>query len=141
MMFSDTHANSLGWLLDGELGSVNGVKCAVLFSGDGLLSSRTTSLEQEQAEKLAALGSTLRGAGHAYSNEFDGGDVCQLLVELTSHFVLITQAGENTVLLVQTSGVDADIDTISHQMNQLVERVGHEMKAEARRPSPEAPLR
>lgn len=43
----DTHSNSLGWLLDQELGSVEGVRYAVLMSSDGLLKARTETIGQD----------------------------------------------------------------------------------------------
>ncbi|MER6443664.1 roadblock/LC7 domain-containing protein [Streptomyces venezuelae] len=137
-MFTDTHANTLGWLLDKQLGTLEGVSCAVLISADGLLHSRTSSVTQEQGERHAAIASSLRGAARTYSEEFAGGGVRQVLLEMHSYVCLITQAGENMLLLVQTTGPDADIATIAHQMGDLAASVGSQMTVEARRTDPEA---
>lgn len=136
--FTSTHANALGWLLDSELGSLNGVKCAVLISSDGLLYSRTDSLTQEEGEKLSAMGSGFLAIAREYNNYSDGGGVRQVLVELDAHICLIGQAGTNMLLLVETSGPDADVATIAQQMAALAQRVGHEMAVADRQPA-EAP--
>lgn len=46
---SDTRSTTLGWLLDEQLGSVEGVRYAVLMSGDGLLNTRTETISQNEA--------------------------------------------------------------------------------------------
>ncbi|MFF5488760.1 roadblock/LC7 domain-containing protein [Streptomyces virginiae] len=137
-MFTDTHANTLGWLLDEQLGTLQGVRCAVLISADGLLHSRTSSITQEQGERHAAIASSLRGAARTYSQEFHGGGVRQVLLEMQEYVCLITHAGQNMLLLVQTTGPDADIATIAHQMGELAGSVGSQMAVEARKTDPEA---
>ncbi|KOU65953.1 hypothetical protein ADK55_06560 [Streptomyces sp. WM4235] len=137
-MFTDTHSNKLGWLLDQQLGTLAGVHCAVLISADGLLHSRTSSIDQDQGERHAAIASSLRGAGRSYGEAFDGGGLRQIVLELTEYVCLITQAGEHMLLLAQTTGPDADIATIAHQMGELAVSVGDQMAVEARRPVPEA---
>ncbi|MEU9415993.1 roadblock/LC7 domain-containing protein [Streptomyces sp. NPDC048272] len=136
-MFSDTHSNTLGWLLDEQLGTLEGVRGAVLISADGLLHSRTSSIDQEQAERHAAIASSLRGGARTYSEEFGGGGMRQILLELNEYVCLITQAGENMLLLVQTIDPDADLATIAHQMAELAGKVGDQMAVEARKPDPD----
>lgn len=136
-MFTNTHANTYGWLLDQEIGTLDGVRCAVLVSADGLLHSRTSSIDQDEGERYAAITSSLRGAARTYSEEFNGGGLRQVVLELGEYVSLITQTGENLLLLVQTTDPDADIATIAHQTGALAEKVGDKMAVEARRPGPE----
>ncbi|MFI6112814.1 roadblock/LC7 domain-containing protein [Kitasatospora sp. NPDC051164] len=133
-MFTDTHANTLGWLLDERLATLDGVQCAVLLSTDGLLHSRTASIGHDQAERHAAIVASLRGAARTYSEEFSGGGMRQLLLELNSYVCLVTQAGPNALLLVQTTGPDVDLAAIAHQMGELAVSVGDQMAVEARTP-------
>ncbi|MFE9846597.1 roadblock/LC7 domain-containing protein [Streptomyces goshikiensis] len=136
-MFTDTHANTYGWLLDQKIGTLTGVRCAVLVSADGLLHSRTSSISQGEGERYAAIASSLRGAARSYSEEFGGGGLRQVVLEL-DHFVsLITQTGANLLLLVQTTDPDADITTIAHQTGALAEKLGDQLAVKARRPGPD----
>ncbi|MFZ3491904.1 roadblock/LC7 domain-containing protein [Streptomyces sp. 5.8] len=132
MDFTDTHANSLGWLLDSELGALDGVRCAVLVSVDGLIHSRTSSLTQDEGERHAAIASGLRASARAYSEAFAGGGVRQILLEFNEHMCLITSTGVNLLLLVQTTGPDVDIATITHQMGVLGGRVGDHLNVASR---------
>ncbi|MQY15022.1 hypothetical protein SRB5_51990 [Streptomyces sp. RB5] len=132
---SDTRANTLGWLLDEQLGSVEGVRYAVLMSGDGLLKARTKTIGQEDGEKLAALTASLRAAGRAW-NEFTGGEgIRQQLIECVSNIGLTTAAGQNTMLSVCTTGPHADIGLISRHMAALAIRLGEQLGVEERRPA------
>ncbi|MCX4597499.1 roadblock/LC7 domain-containing protein [Streptomyces sp. NBC_01549] len=133
----DTHSNSLGWLLDQELGTVEGVRYAVLMSSDGLLRARTETISQDDGEKFAALTAALRAAGKAW-DEFTGGEgMRQLLIESVGCIGLTTTAAKNTMLSVCTTGPDADVGLISHHMVRLASRVGHEMTTADRLPTGE----
>ncbi|MEU6085578.1 roadblock/LC7 domain-containing protein [Streptomyces sp. NPDC047085] len=133
----DTHSNGLGWLLDQELGSVEGVAYAVLMSSDGLLQARTETIGQEDAEKLAALTASLRAAGKAWDEHVGGQGMCQLLIESQGRIGLTTAAARNSMLSVVTTGPEADVGLISHHMVRLATRLGHELEVGDRRPVPE----
>ncbi|MBM7438723.1 roadblock/LC7 domain-containing protein [Streptomyces sp. HB132] len=139
MTFANTHANALGWLLDESLGSLSSVRCAVLISSDGLLHSRTADLPQDAAEKRAAMGSGLLGIAREYGAVSEGGGCRQVLMELEERLCLIGQAGTNMLLLVETTGPDADIAVIAGQMELLARRVGQHMRVADRLPSEHAP--
>ncbi|MEV7731597.1 roadblock/LC7 domain-containing protein [Streptomyces sp. NPDC088921] len=135
---SDTRSNTLGWLLDKQLGCVEGVRYAVLMSSDGLLKARTTAISQDDGEKFAALTAALRAAGKAW-DEFTGGQgMRQVLIESIGCFGLTTTAGKNTMLSVCTTGPHADIGLISHQMAQLAVQLGEQMGTAERRFSVES---
>ncbi|WP_432190084.1 roadblock/LC7 domain-containing protein [Streptomyces sp. Tue6028] len=131
----DTHSNDLGWLLDEQIGSVEGVRYAVLMSSDGLLKARTQTIGQEDGEKFAALTAALRAAGKAWDDFTGGQGMRQVLIESVSCFGLTTTAGENTMLSVCTTGPHADIGLISHHMAELAVRLGEQMGTAERRPS------
>ncbi|MFC5956799.1 roadblock/LC7 domain-containing protein [Streptomyces pratens] len=136
-MTTDTRAN-LGWLLDEHLGSAPGVRYAVLLSGDGLLMARTETIGQDDAEKLAAISSTLRATAKVWDEETGSGGVRALLIESTNGFGLTTAAGKNTVLSVATSA-EADPGLVSQQMERLVMRLREHIGTEerARLPQPD----
>ncbi|MEU6485867.1 roadblock/LC7 domain-containing protein [Streptomyces sp. NPDC046887] len=124
---SDTHSNTLGWLLDEQLGSVEGVRYAVLMSGDGLLKARTRTIGQEDGEKLAALTASLRAAGRAWDEFTGGAGVRQQLIECVGNVGLTTAAGQNTMLSVCTTGPHADIGLIGRHMAELAVRLGEQL--------------
>ncbi|MGV4891568.1 roadblock/LC7 domain-containing protein [Streptomyces viridosporus] len=105
---SNSKGNGSGWLLS-ELEKTAGVEFAVLVSADGMLQAHTGELDIDYAEKLAAVAATLRGASRAYAQEAGGEGVRQVLIETVTHIALITQAGENAMLVVKTDGPDADM--------------------------------
>ncbi|MES4887644.1 roadblock/LC7 domain-containing protein [Streptomyces sp. NPDC096012] len=131
----DTHSNSLGWLLDQELGSVEGVAYAVLMSSDGLLQARTQTIGQEDAEKLAAVTASLRAAGKAWDEHVGGKGMCQLLIESQGRIGLTTAAAKNSMLSVVTTGPESDVGLITHHMVRLATRLGHELEVAERRPA------
>ncbi|MGW1289795.1 roadblock/LC7 domain-containing protein [Streptomyces sp. NPDC002586] len=133
----DTHSNGLGWLLDQQLGDFPGVGCAVLASGDGLLQARTQELTQEYAERLAALSSSMASTGKAISMVTGAGPVRQHLVEFERRLFLAAEAGDNSVLMVVTTDLEADVGAIIGRMVELSSRVGHAMGVAARRPETE----
>nr|WP_232839143.1 DUF742 domain-containing protein [Streptomyces triticisoli] len=101
---SNTRSNALGWLLDEQLGSVEGVRYAVLMSGDGLLKARTETISQDDGEKLAALTASLRASGRAWDDFIGGQGVRQRLIESVTNIGLTTAARQNTMLSVVTTG-------------------------------------
>ncbi|MFE7215049.1 roadblock/LC7 domain-containing protein [Streptomyces sp. NPDC057611] len=134
---SDTRSNTLGWLLDEQLGSVEGVRYAVLMSGDGLLKARTETISQDDGEKLAALTASLRASGRAWDDFTGGQGVRQHLIESVTNIGLTTAAGQNTMLSVVTTGPHVDVGLISHHMAQLVVRLGEQLGTEDRKPAPQ----
>lgn len=128
----NTTTNTLGWLLDEQLGTIEGVRYAVLMSSDGLLKARTKNLSQEEGEKFAALTASLRASGRAWDEFTGGGGVRQHLIECVNHFGLTTAAGQHTMLSVCTTGPHADLGLIGHHMAALAVRVGEQLGTQER---------
>jgi predicted regulator of Ras-like GTPase activity (Roadblock/LC7/MglB family) len=129
---SDTTSNTLGWLLDEQLGAVEGVRFAVLMSSDGLLKARTKTLDQESGEKFAALTASLRASGKAWDEFTGGGGVRQQMIESVNNVGLTTAAGHNTMLSVCTTGPHADIGLIGQHMAALAVRLRDQLGTEDR---------
>ncbi|WGD39711.1 roadblock/LC7 domain-containing protein [Streptomyces cathayae] len=129
----DGHDNNpLGWLLDEQLGGVEGVRYAVLMSSDGLLKARTKTIDQEGGEKFAALTAAMRASARAWDEFTGGGGVRQQMIECVENIGLTTAAGQNTMLSVCTTGPHADVGLISRHMAQLAVRVGEQLGTEKR---------
>ncbi|NYV72818.1 roadblock/LC7 domain-containing protein [Streptomyces sp. UH6] len=126
-----TQHTDLGWLL-ADLAKVPGVDFGLLVSSDGMLQAHTGELDRDQAEKLAAVAATLRGASRAYAQETEGQGVRQVLIEADRHITLITQAGKHSMLVVKTDGPNADIGLVSEAAHSLASRVGRELDVDAR---------
>ncbi|MFE9684494.1 roadblock/LC7 domain-containing protein [Streptomyces sp. NPDC006285] len=131
---------SIGWLLE-SLEATDGVDYAVLVAADGMSPDYTPRLSREQAEKIAAIASTLWAASRAFDNETAGGGVRQFVMESVRHISLLIPAGENTILAVRTGSPQADIGVISEAALRLAASVGTQLSVENRVPSAvEAPL-
>ncbi|MGC0400304.1 putative regulator of Ras-like GTPase activity (Roadblock/LC7/MglB family) [Streptomyces sp. SAI-126] len=131
---------NIGWLLE-RLEETDGVEYAVLVAADGMSPDYTPRLPQEQAEKIAAITSTLWAASRAYDRETGGGGVRQFVMESVDHISLLIPAGENTMLSVRTSSPNVDIGVISEAALRLAGSVGDQLGVKTRVSSGvEAPL-
>ncbi|MFD7136999.1 roadblock/LC7 domain-containing protein [Streptomyces sp. NPDC059894] len=122
---------NIGWLLE-RLEETDGVGYAVLVAADGMSPDHTPRLPREQAEKIAAIASTLWGASRAYDRETDGGGVRQFVMESVGHISLLIPAGENTMLAVRTTSPHADIGVISEAALRLAASVGDQLGVKTR---------
>ncbi|MCZ1012243.1 roadblock/LC7 domain-containing protein [Streptomyces lydicus] len=132
-----TIRNELGWLLDEQLGTVEGVELAVLVSRDGLPKAHTKKLDDEYIEKFAAVTASCRASSKGLKDFTDCGEVRQQVVEFNNNLLLMTAAGDNTVLSVLTSSAHVDVGVISQNMQQLAARL-HERLGTRQRTTPES---
>ncbi|GAA1256866.1 roadblock/LC7 domain-containing protein [Kitasatospora nipponensis] len=120
-----THQD-LDWLLDGLVASVAGTRHAVLLSDDGLLVSRSSSIERDDAERLAAVATGQQSLARGVGRLFDGGQVHQVIVELAELWLFVTAAGQGTHLAVIASQ-EVDAEVMSVAMHTLVQQVGQKL--------------
>ncbi|MGW2690146.1 roadblock/LC7 domain-containing protein [Streptomyces sp. NPDC001414] len=121
----------IGWLLE-RLEETNGVAYAVLVAADGMNPGYTPRLRREQAEKIAAISSTLWSASRAFDRETGGQGVRQFVMESVGHISLLIPAGENTMLAVRTSSPHVDIGVISEAALRLAGSVGDQLGVKSR---------
>ncbi|WP_151770538.1 roadblock/LC7 domain-containing protein [Streptomyces abyssomicinicus] len=135
-------AAGLDWLLDGLVRRVPHTRSAVLLSCDGLVRS-AHGLDAEGADHMAALASGLYSLGRSAGVTFDGGgDVRQVVVELSSALLFVTTAGSGTCLAVLAART-ADAAVLGYEMAMLVKSVRPYLttaprRAAARPPAPRA---
>ncbi|MEU3557044.1 roadblock/LC7 domain-containing protein [Streptomyces fragilis] len=117
-------AADLDWLLAGLVRRVPHTRSAVLLSCDGLVrSAYGHGLDQEGADHMAALASGLHSLGRSAGLTFDdGGDVRQVVVELTSALLFVTTAGSGTCLAVLADSA-TDAAVLGYEMAMLVKSV------------------
>nr|WP_103957032.1 roadblock/LC7 domain-containing protein [Nonomuraea solani] len=123
----------LDWLLDGLVAQVAGTRHAIVLSDDGLVISRSRSIERADAERLAAIAtgqqSLARGVGHLFS----GGPVHQVIIEMADLWLFITAAGRGTHLAVVASQ-EVDAELMSVAMHTLIQQVGQKLGTDTRPP-------
>ncbi|MET7290179.1 roadblock/LC7 domain-containing protein [Streptomyces sp. NPDC005573] len=109
-------------LLTGLVQRVANVRHAVVFSDDGLVVSRSTSIGREEAERLAATSSGLMSLGRGICAEFEGGAVLQALIEMREGYLILSNAGAGAHLAVIATA-HADVGVVAFEMNTLAESI------------------
>lgn len=126
------------WLLDGLVQRVAGAEQAIALSGDGLLLARSTVMDRDHAEHLAAMASAFQSLSRAVGTEFGKGAVRQSVVELEHGYLVVTEAGEGACLALLAS-VEADLGMAAYEMNVTVQQVGSTLSVNPRTLSAELP--
>ncbi|GAA2683792.1 roadblock/LC7 domain-containing protein [Nonomuraea recticatena] len=126
----------LDWLLDGLVNQVAGTRHAVVLSDDGLVISRSQTIERSDAERLAAIATGQQSLARGVGQLFKGGPVQQVIIEMADLWLFVTAAGRGTHLAVVASQeVDAELMTVA--MHTLVQQVGQRLGTDARTPQPD----
>jgi predicted regulator of Ras-like GTPase activity (Roadblock/LC7/MglB family) len=129
----------LDWLLENLTMAVDGVRCAVILSPDGLTLGRSPGLSEDAADHLAALAAGAQSLARGAGQKFGGGEVTQTIIEMDVALLFITPAGRGTCLALLADAA-ADAGQIAYEMAVLIKRVGQHMIANPRFPDP-APVR
>jgi predicted regulator of Ras-like GTPase activity (Roadblock/LC7/MglB family) len=130
----------LDWLLDGLVDQVAGTRHAVVLSDDGLLISRSQTLERSDAERLAAIATGQQSLARGVGQLFSGGPVHQVIVEMADLWLFVTTAGRGTHLAVVASQeVDAELMAVA--MHTLVQQVGQKLGTDGRTPQADDAMR
>lgn len=123
----------LTWLLDDLVGRVKQAEHAVVLSVDGLLKASSGGLGKDDAEHLAAIASGIQSLARGAGKRFEGGPVQQVIVEMSTSFLLITAAGHGACLAV-LAAEDADLGLVAYEMNMLVTRADRFLTSPDRTP-------
>jgi hypothetical protein len=124
-------AKNLGWLLNGFVRKVPGVREAVVLSADGLPMAVSEDLDRESAERFSAVASGLVGLAHGAAVRFDGGRVNEVIVEMEHAFLLVTGISDGSVLAT-VAEAGCDIGLVGYEMAVFVERAGAVLTPELR---------
>ena len=104
-----------------------------MLSADGLLLSRSGTLTEDDADRLAAVASAFQGLARGTGRQFGGGAVRQTVVEMDEAFLFVTAAGRGACLAVLTEA-EADLGLVAYEVNLLVRKVGSRLSAAPRQP-------
>ncbi|MFG6194014.1 roadblock/LC7 domain-containing protein [Nonomuraea sp. NPDC050451] len=135
MMTQRTTATNrdLDWLLDGLVDQVAGTRHAIVLSDDGLVISRSRTIERSDAERLAAIATGQQSLARGVGQLFSGGPVQQVIIEMAELWLFITTAGRGTHLAVVASQ-EVDAELMSVAMHTLIQQVGQKLGTDARTP-------
>ncbi|MEV4111405.1 roadblock/LC7 domain-containing protein [Nonomuraea sp. NPDC049695] len=123
----------LDWLLDGLVDQVAGARHAIVLSDDGLVISRSQTIERSDAERLAAIATGQQSLARGVGQLFSGGPVHQVIIEMADLWLFVTAAGRGTHLAVVASQeVDAELMAVA--MDTLIQQVGQKLGTDARSP-------
>ncbi|CAG6397812.1 roadblock/LC7 domain-containing protein [Streptomyces cocklensis] len=127
----------LDWLLDGLVDQVAGTRHAVVLSNDGLVISRSRTVDRSDAERLAAIATGQQSLARGVGQLFSGGPVHQVIVEMADLWLFVIAAGHGTHLAVVASQ-EVDAELMSVAMHTMVQQVGQKLGADPRDSQPEA---
>jgi uncharacterized protein len=122
------------WLLDDLMTRIREIEQVVALSRDGLAVASSSSLDREDAERLAAIAAGFQSLGRAAAEYVGAENVRQLMLEMSGKYLLITAAGQHGCLAVITSS-GADIGLVAYEMALLAGRVAGLMPGGRKVPS------
>ncbi|WP_190276750.1 roadblock/LC7 domain-containing protein [Catenulispora acidiphila] len=123
----------LDWLLQGLVDGVPGARHALVLTGDGLRLAHY-AVDEDVADRLAAICAGLQSLSSAVAEMFPGGDqrTRMIVIEVGGGYFYVMAAGEGAFLaVVADDGVDAGL--MGRQMRDLVVRIGEHLASPARR--------
>lgn len=124
-------AKNLGWLLNGFVRKVPGVREAVVLSADGLPMAISEGVERDAAERFSAVASGLVGLANGAASRFDGGRVNEIIIEMEQALLLVTGISDGSVLAA-VADATCDIGLVGYEMAVFVERAGAVLTPELR---------
>lgn len=128
---SSGQSTDLSWLLQGLVQRVPHTRSALLLSSDGLLKA-AHGLDKDEADHLAALASGLHSLARGAGVRFDaGGEVRQVVAELSNSLLFVTAAGRGSLLAV-LAGRAADASVLGYEMGMVVKSVRPHLETPAR---------
>lgn len=121
-------AVDFNWMLDDLVDRVPQIEKAVVLSRDGLAIGASAIMDQEEAERLAAIAAGFHSLARGASGYLAGDQVRQIIVEMAGAYLFVTAAGENGCLAVVTAA-SADVGLVAYEMALLVKRTTMHMPA------------
>ncbi len=118
-----TDAVNFNWLVASFTEKIPGVVDAVVVSSDGLLMAMSPGIGRAGGDQLAAVASGLTSLTHGAARCFGGGDVAQVLVELTEGYMFFMSISDGSALAV-LADKSCDVGLVGYEMTMLVKRAG-----------------
>lgn len=115
--------DQLNWMLNNLVDEVAGVEHAVVLASDGIPQSQSDGVDEEHADKTAAMAAGLRSVARTISATFRKGPVLQNFVELQDGFLFVVDAGHGACLAV-VANTSVNVAMLAHAMNRITTRLG-----------------
>ncbi|MGH3916273.1 MAG: roadblock/LC7 domain-containing protein [Pseudonocardiaceae bacterium] len=119
------------WLLNGFVERVHGVTHALVLSTDGFPLTASESIDNDNAEQLAAIASGLLGLARSSAALFDKGSCELIMIRLSYGYFLFMGIGDAAGLAVLTSA-GCDMKVVAYEMTQFVDKTGHALTPQIR---------
>ncbi len=124
-------ADNLNWLLERLVGTVPGIKQAVVVSSDGLAMAKSEGVDRETAERLAAVSSGMIGLAYGSAGRFGAGPVSNVIVEMQNGWLFVTGIRDGSLICCLTEK-EIDMGAIAFEMSIFVQRVGDSLTSDVR---------
>ncbi|GAB2767137.1 MULTISPECIES: roadblock/LC7 domain-containing protein [Amycolatopsis] len=119
------------WLINDFVHKVHGVSHALIMSADGFPLTSSDSMNNDDAEQLAAIASGLLSLAGNSAALFHKGSCEQIIIRLTHGYFLFMGIGVGAGLAVLT-GPECDMKVVAYEMTQFVRNAGHVLTPEIR---------
>ncbi len=116
-------ASEFGWMLASFVRNTHGVREAVAVSSDGLLVAGSEGLGRVDADRLAAIVSSLVSLGRSASRHYDFEGLKLIMIEMARGFLLVSTIPGGSCIGVVAHG-DADLGLIGYETTSLAQRFG-----------------
>jgi uncharacterized protein len=128
-----TSSVDLNWLLDDLVARIPQIEKVVVLSRDGLATGASAMLDQEDAERLAALAAGFQSLARGASGYLAADQVRQIIVEMAGAYMFVSAAGDNGCLTVVTSPT-VDVGLVAYEMALLIKRISGHLQQSRRTP-------
>jgi predicted regulator of Ras-like GTPase activity (Roadblock/LC7/MglB family) len=132
---SDPH---LDWLLNDFVHGTPDVGSTMVVSGDGLVLAASSAIDEELADRLAAVTSGLGSLASGAAEMLDAEPVRQTIVEMGGGYLFISLISAGSSLAVFASR-RCDMGLVAYEMTMLAARVGHALTPDLRT-APQEPV-
>jgi uncharacterized protein len=122
-------AQTVNWLLNNFLDSCVGVEQALAVSSDGLLMAMSSTMDRDDADRLAAVITGLQALAESGAGLTDKGHMNRVLVDMDGGFLIVSTISGSASLGVLTYA-DCDLGAVGYQMTVLSERFGEQLTPE-----------
>lgn len=119
--------HDLGWMLDEAL-RIPEARHAILLSSDGLLMAHSADITSDEADRHAAAMSGLQSLARANAAFCGSTEKSwqQTITEYDHGYVFLVAAGPRAYVAA-SAGHGVDVETMSHRLMELVQRLGKEL--------------
>jgi hypothetical protein len=113
------------------VGRIPGAVSAVVVTSDGLLLARSSTIDRDAADQIAAVTSGLTSLTSGAARCFGGGSVNQVIVDMDGGFLFVTTVSDGSSLALMCLPA-CDIGLVGYEMSLVVERIGQILTPELR---------